>query len=241
MVLLKKLFEILPNSIQNFIYRMYYKYTRKREFKRLHIPFSKKAKEVLEKSGLQNICPISKENWKVLPIFTQYYFAEYEGKAVFCKVSDKNNFSCIKREAKALSYIKENSVFLSSISPKLCFYAEADDMDIIVMEYIEGHLGNDHAAEVNIENIYQQLREVLDELQRLKMIHLDIRPSNIMIINENSDIKVIDYGLSYIEECAQEDIIYKDKILPFELRGTGCKRYNPQWGGMMMYIPYCKQ
>lgn len=230
MVLMKKLFGMLPNCIQNFIYWMYQNYIKKKEFKSLHIPFSKKAKEVLEKNGLQNIHPINKESWKVLPVFTQYYAAEYEGKAAFCKVSDKNNFSCIKREAKVLSYINKKSAFLSNISSQLYFYIEADEMDIIVTEYIEGRLASEYAEKVNIEKVYQQLRKVLDELQKLKIIHLDIRPSNIMVINENSDIKIIDYGLSYVESCSSDDIIYKDKILPFELRGVGCKRYNPQEG-----------
>lgn len=67
----------------------------------------------------------------------------------------------------------------------------------------------------NFNNILQQLKEATDILESNNIIHYDLYcESNIMLkkINNNWEIKIIDYGLSYIDKTDKSKLDYKTAL-----------------------------
>ncbi|MDO4971016.1 MAG: leucine-rich repeat protein [Bacteroidales bacterium] len=76
---------------------------------------------------------------------------------------------------------------------------------MIVLDYVDGLtieevLESSPSYFCKSENIERMLNELLacvDYLHKHQVLHLDLKPSNIMITNLNSDVKVLDLGFSY--------------------------------------------
>ncbi len=86
---------------------------------------------------------------------------------------------------------------------KLKDFIKKDESHYLIMEYVEGKNLSEHISTVTgpipIQNIALFLNEVLSAIAYVHdkgLIHLDIKPSNIMLSNENT-IKVIDFGISH--------------------------------------------
>ena len=116
---------------------------------------------------------------------------------------DSNSYNSFKNEIKILKKIK--SKYLIKIYD---YYKEGQYM-YMVMEYApHGDLDNyikkinQYPKKINnkfVDNIIFQLSRGLDDLHKNKIIHRDIKTSNILIFN-NNQIKITDFGVSKMLE-----------------------------------------
>ena len=75
----------------------------------------------------------------------------------------------------------------------------------IVMDYVEGETVDAYISthpdyfrnESNLRRFLVQLLEGLGEIHTNQVVHMDIKPSNVMLTSINSDVRIIDLGLSY--------------------------------------------
>ena len=75
----------------------------------------------------------------------------------------------------------------------------------IVMDYVEGETVDVFISthpdffrnESNLRKFLGQLLEGLEEIHNNQVVHMDIKPSNVMLTSINSDVRIIDLGLSY--------------------------------------------
>lgn len=70
----------------------------------------------------------------------------------------------------------------------------------IVMEYIDGQnlsdwLSNNNSIRTR-KRVFAQILDAVEYIHKSSIIHNDIKPDNIMITRVNSDVKLIDFGLS---------------------------------------------
>jgi len=98
------------------------------------------------------------------------------------------------REARALSKLDH---------PNICRihdYIESDDVDLLVLEYIQGDTIQDVLADRQLSRA-EKLRiaistaEVLVAAHRVGIIHRDLKPENVMLTKQD-DVKVLDFGLA---------------------------------------------
>lgn len=84
---------------------------------------------------------------------------------------------------------------------------ETDDECYVLMEYVNGKTLNEFVKEQptyfhNREHLrifLLQLLTALSELHKHQALHLDLKPSNIMLTNVNRDVRLIDLGCSYTD------------------------------------------
>lgn len=85
----------------------------------------------------------------------------------------------------------------------------------IIMEYVQGRdidtYFKEHVESLDVNNIFIQLLDAFKCLEDNKIIHRDIRYSNIMI-DDNGNVKVIDFGLGkvYSSKGMSADSLYKE-------------------------------
>jgi len=97
------------------------------------------------------------------------------------------------REARALSKLDH---------PNICRvydYLEGGDVDLLVLEYIEGTTLEDAASKglsrAQKLRIAEEIAEVLVAAHRAGIIHRDLKPENVML-TLRGDVKVLDFGLA---------------------------------------------
>ncbi len=98
------------------------------------------------------------------------------------------------REARSLSKVD---------SPHLCRihdYIESSDVDLLVLEYIDGQTLADVVIERQLSRgerlrIALAITEVLVAAHRVGIIHRDLKPENVML-TKTGDVKVLDFGLA---------------------------------------------
>lgn len=96
---------------------------------------------------------------------------------------------------------KEFSICYPLSHPSLVRYTSLDG-DTLYEEYIDGKtlkemfVANDPrlSEEGFIESVSRQLFECLEYLHRNGILHLDIKPENLMITNSGNNLKLIDFG-----------------------------------------------
>jgi serine/threonine protein kinase len=81
----------------------------------------------------------------------------------------------------------------------------------ILTEYIDGHTLSDFRlknpdffrSNENVKRLTLQLLSALEYIHNRQIVHLDIKPDNILITNNGNNLKLIDLGLSY-SDCYTE-------------------------------------
>ena len=90
--------------------------------------------------------------------------------------------------------------------PNLVRYISLDN-DSILMEYVEGETLSQRLASnpdyfknrKNTDKFIRQLLNVIGYLHSHQVLHLDLKPDNILITRINDDVKLIDLGYSYTD------------------------------------------
>jgi serine/threonine protein kinase len=89
--------------------------------------------------------------------------------------------------------------------PNLVRYISLTD-DGILMEYVDGETLTDRLAKhpeyfnkQNIEKFLHQLLDAVNYLHSHQVLHLDLKPDNIMLTRINSDVKLTDLGCCYTD------------------------------------------
>lgn len=90
--------------------------------------------------------------------------------------------------------------------PHLVRYVSMDD-DSILMEYVDGEtlthrLANDpdyFKKRNNTDKLLRQLLDVISYLHSHQVLHLDLKPDNILLTRINNDLKLIDLGCCYTD------------------------------------------
>jgi serine/threonine protein kinase len=104
-------------------------------------------------------------------------------------------------------------------------YGEDEQGPFIKMDYVDGERLDSFAAKhpeflESKENRQQLLDELLDALAYLhgkQMLHLDLKPGNILITNKGHRVKLIDLGFGWTEGFLQEGGFSRDYSAPEQL------------------------
>ena len=90
--------------------------------------------------------------------------------------------------------------------PNLVRYLSLDDNSIL-MEYVDGETLSQRLTShpdyfknrKNTDKFVHQLLDVLDYLHSHQVLHLDLKPDNILLTRINDDVKLIDFGFCYTD------------------------------------------
>ncbi|MCQ2200436.1 MAG: leucine-rich repeat protein [Paludibacteraceae bacterium] len=126
-----------------------------------------------------------------------------DGRKVFVKrlrkeLADEEQY----REA----FRKEFEIGKTFDCPSLVKYIRMED-DCIIEEYIDGmpldiFIRENHNHLLNEKNLRQMLLQLLEGLEYLherQILHLDLKPANIMITRVGNHVKIVDFGFSYTD------------------------------------------
>lgn len=122
----------------------------------------------------------------------------------------------LRREARAASSLNH---------PNIVTVHEAgndQDLDFIAMEYIDGaglgeRIGDQGMPVPQLVRYALQITGALSAAHAAKILHRDVKPSNIMVTREDR-IKVLDFGLARLMEPGEEQL--PDPTLTGQVRGT---------------------
>lgn len=139
--------------------------------------------------------------------------------------SQKNKFL---REAQTLACLNNShivKVYDSFLANNTAYY---------VMEYIEGQtvsqlINSRHVPlnESRATNILVQMLDALMEIHNKNILHLDIKPANI-IVNSNDDAKIIDFGASKLQFTCNETVAtFTPSYAPIELQQQQFSNLGP--------------
>ncbi|MDA7824101.1 AarF/UbiB family protein [Candidatus Pelagibacter sp.] len=153
----------------------------------------KKDIESFSKIKLKNIKPYLVNEWKNSSGFI-YFKAETENKKkLFIKSRGIEESS--SREYKV---IKELRNVNQKYFPKEYYFKSEKDVNFIIMEEVEGHrldrLINSNEFEIKPnqykENLYNGIFNILKILHKLKIVHRDIRPQNLIIKQDGTPVLI---------------------------------------------------
>jgi eukaryotic-like serine/threonine-protein kinase len=148
--------------------------------------------------------------------FNEIFLVENEKKEAFiCKILNKQNAPAYIQHA----FIHESKLkFQSEYLPQNEDLFEANDFLFSIIKYKNGET-LDHFWKkipskkriIFIKEFFQKIELVFEELRLKKIIHNDIKPSNILIEGEldNFQVHLIDFGLSFYEfEIPKRKVIF---------------------------------
>jgi serine/threonine-protein kinase len=114
-----------------------------------------------------------------------------------------------KNEMVREKFLEEANRYLYLEHPnivKLKDFIDKGDTQYLVMEYIDGHDLSDYVSNISgplplysIALIMNEVLSAMDYAHDRNLIHLDLKPSNIMLTKEDR-VKVIDFGIAHDKE-----------------------------------------
>ena len=110
--------------------------------------------------------------------------------------------------------------------PSLARYISLD-ADSILMEYVDGETFSQRLAKnpdyfkkpKNTNKFVRQLLDVLGYLHRHQVLHLDLKPDNILLTSINDNVKLIDFGFCYSDTFADTQGHTNDFAAPEQMNG----------------------
>lgn len=126
---------------------------------------------------------------------------------------------------------KEYQVGATLDSPYIVKYISCSDTPEdchIMMEYVEGETLKERLAsdpsyfenKVNTERFLRQLLEGLSHIHSHHIVHLDLKPSNIMLSKVNGDVKILDLGYCYADSYLSTMGLSREYAAPEQLDGS---------------------
>ena len=110
--------------------------------------------------------------------------------------------------------------------PNLVRYISPTD-DGLLMEYVDGETLSQRITNhpeyfenrKNVEKFVHQLLDVVGYLHHHQVLHLDLKPDNIMLTRINDDVKLIDLGCCYTDTFEDTQGYSNDFAAPEQLTG----------------------
>lgn len=159
--------------------------------------FSKKLKLMFSKIGIEDIKEFRVNLWH---LGYRYYIGTYNNNKVFIKFNSNKNW--IEHELEIIKYIENKSEYLSKKIPKIYAFEITSKYGFIVEEFFPWNSLKKcviNKEKIDKNKIYLQFIEIIKEMQKIKIVHLDINIDNIYI-SESNEIFLIDFGFSFIYE-----------------------------------------
>lgn len=128
------------------------------------------------------------------------------GRIVAIKLLKPDNKDSHKNRKRFLSEINAIKAINSPYVVKAYDFAWNDKVQYIAMEFIDGHILKEYIGRrgrLTVDEAVEFAKQVslgLHEMHQVKIIHRDIKASNIMITNHNQ-IKIIDLGIALHDEA----------------------------------------
>lgn len=133
------------------------------------------------------------------------------------------------REARALSRLRHENIV------RLYDYAKANNTHYIIMEHIDGDRLSDYARNLGADLNEQRIRQItcelcnaLDHIHGKGLIHLDVKPANIIIERDSGRTALVDFGSALAaDDIAQYNPIVTPGYSPPELYGGAQNDISP--------------
>ncbi|MDR0437929.1 MAG: protein kinase [Bacteroidales bacterium] len=208
-------------------------------------PLKKGTYKIIEKLKSGGFGIVYRAKWEngLYPIVAikEFYisnFCERKNSNVYVTAANRLKFDVIKEQAKI------EAELLRSLSDsnivRIFDYFEANNTVYIVMEYIEGGSVTDKVKKEGILPIdvafkcVHEIGKALTYMHKKTMIHLDIKPPNIMI-DRDGNPKLIDFGITknynnfdpHSQLKTSTFVAYTDGFAPNEQYGGSRKKFSP--------------
>ena len=169
-------------------------------------------------------------SWTINTTYYQLYKKVEHGKVMMVKtlrreyLSDKQMRNALEKEY----YIgREVSATTPFVVRYLDCYTDAEEVSL-TMDFVDGDTldrflvthPSYFADKANLRRFLRQLLEGLLAIHQHKAIHLDLKPSNIMMTHINKDVCIIDLGFCYADTWPNQIGTTKDFAAPEMLDGT---------------------
>ena len=168
-----------------------------------------------------------------------------------CKELQKNklsDYNSLKREISIMIQLDHPNII------KLYEYYETETFIYLIMELctggelfdtiIERTESGKPFTEKEAAVIFKQMMSAINYCHSNKIVHRDLKPENLLLLNkeENSPIKVIDFGMSVIykdNDCMYERVGTAYYIAPEVLEGFYDEKCDIWSAGIILYILLC--